>query len=106
MRKFVVEKLVQDLAVVQPAAGSQVAHVIVAKQLVGVMIGEFDDGGTMAGTERPKFLVVGTSSRVRDPKLVIPGTMQRHAQEQRTGTELGQLTQKQIQVEPFLAGLE
>src|ERR1700677_2739863 len=33
MRKFVVEKPVHNLAVVQPAAGSQVAHVIMAKQL-------------------------------------------------------------------------
>ena len=45
------EKTIEGLAVIHPASGSQVPHVILAERLIGVVIGEVDDRGVVAGTE-------------------------------------------------------
>ena len=61
VRRLVVEETVEDLAVMQPSAGGEVAHVVMAEQLVAVVVGEVDDRGVITSTGRPKLLVVGGS---------------------------------------------
>ena len=47
----VVEKTVEDLAVIHQPAGSQVPHGIVAEGPIGIVIGEVDDRSVIAGTD-------------------------------------------------------
>jgi hypothetical protein len=46
-----VEEPVENLTVIHQSTGSQVPHVIVAERLIGIMIGEIDDRGVIAGTD-------------------------------------------------------
>ena len=47
----VVEKTVEDLVVIHQPTGSEVPHGIVAEGLIGIVIGEVDDRGVIAGTD-------------------------------------------------------
>ena len=40
------------------------------------------------------------------PQLIIPAAVDRHAQQERPGTEFGQLAQEKLQIDPFLVPLE
>ena len=83
------EETVEDLAVIHQSTGSEVPHRIMAEGPIGIVIGEIDDGSVIAGTGLAQFLVVGLSGGVRDPELIIPAAVDRHAQQERPGTEFG-----------------
>ena len=81
-------------------------HVVVAEGLIGVVVGKVDDRGVIAVAQAPQLFVVGAPGRVRDPTLVIPAAVDRHAEQERPGTELVQLAQEKLQVDPFLVSFE
>ena len=100
------EKTVEDLVVVHQSIGSEVPHGIAAEGQIGVVIGEVDDRSVIAGTDPAQLFVVGTSGGVRDATLIVPAAVDRHAQQERPGTELVQLAEKQFQIDPFLGILQ
>jgi hypothetical protein len=103
---LIVKETVEDLAVTQQPAGCQVPHVVVAEGLIRVVIGEIDNRSVITSTGLAKFLVVSAPGVVRDPKLIIPAAVERHAQHERPGTEFGQLAQQKLKINPFLVDLE
>ena len=102
----VVVKAVEDLVVRQQPFGSEVPHRIAAEGLIGIVIGEVDDRSVIAGTDRAELFVVGPSGGVRDATVIVPAAVDRHAQQERPGTELVQLAQEKLQIDPFLVPLQ